>query len=197
MTWNIGEAFVAPDQKRASSLWQHAIRVLLLLGVAAVTYYVFTIRDQAAHLTAYGYPGIFLISVLANATIILPAPGIAVVFAMGSVFNPALVGLVAGLGAAIGELSGYAAGVGGQSAIERTHLHNRILPLMHRYGALTTFVLAAVPNPFFDLAGMAAGALKMPVRTFLLWCLLGKVVKMLAFAYTGAYSIDWLVNTLK
>ena len=63
---------------------------------------------------------------------------------------------------------------------------------MRRYGASPRFVLAAIPNPFFDLAGMAAGALRMPLLPFLFWCLLGKSIKMLFFAYTGAYSIEWL-----
>lgn len=188
---------LAARRKLPGGFWTGALRLLLLLAVIAISYYVFTIRDQAQRLAAYGYPGIFLISILANATIIIPAPGIAIVFAMGSVFNPAIVGLVAGAGAALGELSGYAAGVSGQGVVENTRLYNRIFPLMQKYGASTTFVLAAIPNPFFDLAGMAAGALKMPLRTFLLWCVLGKAAKMLVFAYTGAYSIDWLVNTLK
>lgn len=167
-------------------------RILILLAVIALSVYIFSIRDQAARFAAYGYPGIFLISLLANATIFLPAPGVAVVFAMGSVFAPPLVALSAAAGATLGEVSAYAAGFGGQAIIERTTAYTRILPWMHRYGGLTTLVLAAIPNPFFDLAGMAAGALRMPLLPFLFWCLLGKSIKMLLFAYTGAYSIEWL-----
>jgi membrane protein YqaA with SNARE-associated domain len=166
--------------------------VLILLAVVALSWYIFSVRDQAQRFAAYGYPGIFIISLLANATILLPAPGVAVVFAMGSVFAPQWVALAAAAGATLGELSAYAAGFGGQAIIERTSTYARILPWMRRYGGLTTFLLAAIPNPFFDLAGMAAGALRMPLVTFLFWCLLGKSVKMLLFAYTGAYSIDWL-----
>jgi membrane protein YqaA with SNARE-associated domain len=129
---------------------------------------------------------------MANATILLPAPGVAVVFAMGSVFQPLLVALCAGAGAAIGELTSYAAGFGGQVVVERMEVYARIVPWMRRYGGPTTFLLAAVPNPFFDLAGIAAGALRMPFVPFLMWCLLGECVKMLVFAYTGAYSIKWL-----
>jgi membrane protein DedA with SNARE-associated domain len=47
-------------------------------------------------------------------------------------------------------------------------------------------VMAFIPNPIFDLAGMAAGMLKMPVPQFLFWCALGKILKMLVFSYTGA-----------
>ena len=155
------------------------------------------IRDQAAKFAEYGYPGIFLISILANATILLPAPGIAIVFAMGGVFNPLIVGLVAGAGAAIGELSGYLAGFSGQGVAEHTKIYERINGWMQRYGMLTIFVLAAIPNPFFDLAGMSAGALKMPLQKFLIACVLGKIIKMWIFAYAGAYSINWLINIMK
>lgn len=180
------------EPARRSPVLLNVARVLVLFAVAALSLYIFSIRDQAQRFAEYGYPGIFLISLLSNATILLPAPGVAVVFAMGSVFAPPWVALAAAGGATLGELSAYAAGFGGQAIIERTSAYSRILPWMRRYGGATTFILAAIPNPFFDLAGMAAGALRMPLVTFLFWCLLGKTVKMLFFAYTGAYSIDWL-----
>jgi membrane protein YqaA with SNARE-associated domain len=185
------------NSRKSSSLRLNLIHILTLAAAIAITIYCFTIREQAARLAAYGYPGIFLISVLANATILLPAPGIAVVFAMGSVLNPFLVGVVAGVGASVGEISSYAAGFGGQAVLQRASLYDQIVGWMRRYGTWTILLLAAVPNPFFDLAGMAAGALKMPFTKFFFSCLLGKIAKMLIFAYTGAYSIDWLVNTLK
>lgn len=167
------------------------LRLLVLLFVLAISVYVFIIRDQAERFAALGYPGIFLVSLLANATILLPAPGVAVVFAMGSVFPPLLVALSAAAGATVGEISSYAAGFSGQAIVEGTGAYARIIPWMHRYGALTTFLLAAVPNPFFDLAGIAAGVLRMPLVSFLFWCLIGKSVKMLLFAYTGAYTVEW------
>jgi uncharacterized membrane protein YdjX (TVP38/TMEM64 family) len=170
------------------------LRVFALLVVIGISVYIFMIRDQAEKFAVYGYPGIFLISILANATVLLPAPGVAVVFAMGGIFNPLIVGVVAGAGAAIGELSGYMAGFSGQGIAERTRLYDRITSWMQSYGWLTVFILAAIPNPFFDLAGMAAGVLKMPIRKFLFWCLLGKIIKMLIFAYAGAYSISWLTK---
>ncbi len=173
-----------------------ALHVLAFVVVVAVSLYIYTIRDQARRLAAYGYPGIFLVSVLANATVLLPAPGVAFVFAMGSILNPAIVALAAGAGASVGELSGYLAGYSGQNVIQRLPIYARIHGWMKRYGVWTVFVLAAVPNPFFDLAGMAAGALKMPLSKFVLPCLAGKIVKMLVFAYTGAYSIQWLANLL-
>lgn len=174
----------------------HALRVLTFLVVVGLSIYIYSIRADARRLAAYGYPGIFLISILANATVILPAPGVAFVFAMGSVFNPALVALAAGTGAAIGEMSGYLAGFSGQGVAEHLHIYRRISRWMRRYGGWTIFGLAAIPNPFFDVAGMVAGAAKMPLWQFLGPALAGKIVKMLVFAYTGAYSVHWLVNLI-
>ncbi len=175
----------------------NVLRILILLAVIAISVYIFMIRDQAQKFAAYGYPGIFLISVLANATLLLPAPGVAIVFAMGGVFNPFIVGIVAGAGSTVGELSGYMAGFSGQVLAERTKIYERIEHWMEHYGTLTIFILAAIPNPFFDLGGMAAGALKMPIHKFLLSCLVGKIIKMWIFAYAGAYSINWLFNLMK
>ncbi len=173
------------------------LRLAILLLVIGISLYIFSIRADVARWANYGYAGIFVISVLANATVLLPAPGIALVLALGSVFSPALVALAAGAGAAVGEMSGYAAGFSGQGILQQTRLYDQLASWMRRYGALTTFVLAAVPNPFFDLAGMAAGAMRMPVHKFFLWCLAGKTIKMLMFAYTGAYASGWLLNILK
>jgi membrane protein YqaA with SNARE-associated domain len=114
---------------------------------------------------------------------------------MGGIFNPLGVALAAGSGSAIGELSGYLAGYSGQIVLENVRIYQRIVSWMtdHRPLAfLMIFILAAVPNPFFDLAGIAAGALRFPIGHFLLWVWLGKLVKMLLFAYAGYYSLGWL-----
>ena len=71
-----------------------------------ITLYIFSIRDRVEQFAEFGYPGIFLIALLANATVLLPAPGVALIYAMGAIFNPIGVALAAGTGGALGELSG-------------------------------------------------------------------------------------------
>ena len=173
------------------------LRILAIAAVIGITVYIYSIRDHVKEYAVYGYPGIFLIALMANATVFLPAPGVAVVFAMGSVFNPLGVALAAGTGGAIGELSGYLAGFGGQAVIENTKIYNRFLPWVQKYGAWAILVLSAIPNPFFDLAGIAAGATKIPLWKFLLFCWFGQLIKMAMFAYAGAYSIDWVASFYK
>jgi uncharacterized membrane protein YdjX (TVP38/TMEM64 family) len=162
------------------------LRVLAIALIAGLSIYLYTIRDRVQELEAYGYPGIFLFNALANATLILPVPGVLVTSLMGGVFHPFWVAVAAGSGAAVGELSGYLAGFGGQVVAERTPIYDRMERWMQKYGVWTVLVLAFIPNPFFDIGGLIAGALRMPLRNFLAWCWLGKVLKMLMFAYGGA-----------
>jgi membrane protein DedA with SNARE-associated domain len=111
---------------------------------------------------------------------------------MGSVFNPIGVAIAAGTGAALGELTGYLAGFSGQAVVERVEIYERLTSWMKKNGSLTILVLAAIPNPFFDLAGVAAGSLKMHVARFLFWCWIGEMIKMAIFAFAGARSLDFL-----
>jgi membrane protein DedA with SNARE-associated domain len=184
----------ANDQKKNwSRVGSILLRVLALLAVIAISVWIYQLpRDRVKELASFGYVGIFLISILANATIFLPAPGVAFVFSMGAVFNPILVALAAGAGASLGELSGYLAGFSGQKVAERTALITKLEGWMKKYGGWIILILAFVPNPFFDLAGMIAGMLKMPLRKFLFFCFIGKTLKMLLFAYFGSLSIPWL-----
>jgi membrane protein DedA with SNARE-associated domain len=112
---------------------------------------------------------------------------------MGAVFNPFAVGLAAGAGGALGEISGYLAGFSGQAVIERIDIYERMVLWMTRNGNLTILLLAAMPNPFFDLTGIAAGALKMPVVRFLFWAFLGITLKMTLFAFLGSASLNLLI----
>lgn len=170
-------------------------RLIALLAVIGLSVYIFTIpEEQALRLEAYGYPGAFLLSILSNATVLLPAPGLLLIFSMGARFNPLGIALAAGSGAAIGELSGYLAGFSGQAIIEDNQLYLRMVEWMKKYGPFAVVLLAFLPNPFFDLTGIAAGALKMPFWHFLFWCWVGKTLKMLITAYAGAglFSLPWL-----
>lgn len=164
----------------------NVVRVVVLVLVLGLTAVLFYYRDQVARFEALGYPGIFLVSLLSNATIILPVPGILITSAMGTIFQPFFVALAAGAGATCGEISGYLLGFSGQGVIENKMWYDRISRWMNKFGDPTIFVLAVIPNPLFDIAGMVAGALKMPLWRFLIWTFLGKLVKMLGFAYGGA-----------
>lgn len=142
----------------------------------------------------WGYVGAFVISLIASATIILPAPGIVVIIAMSAALDPILLGIVAGVGSAIGELTGYAAGRGGRALIpaERSRQFEQLTVLTQRYGVLALGGLAALPFPLFDFAGIVAGALRMRVVRFLLAVAVGKSIKYIILILLGASPLEWL-----
>jgi membrane protein YqaA with SNARE-associated domain len=181
----------APGPKPTpSSFWTSTLfRLLVIALVVVISASIFAFRERFAELAAVGYPGIFLVSLLGNATVILPAPSLALVFAMGSALPPLLVGLAAGIGEALGELTGYAAGFGGRAVIDSKKTYQRLVLWMRHSGGLTVFVLSLLPNPFFDLAGIAAGTLGYPLWRFLLFCWMGKTIKTILVAWAGAQSL--------
>jgi membrane protein DedA with SNARE-associated domain len=187
----------APPGKKKNKPVTILLRILALVFVVGISVGVYLFRGQMQNLAAFGYPGIFLIVLLSYATILLPVPGMAIVFAMSGVFHPLGVALAAATGGALGELSGYLAGYGGRAVIENWKAYSRITEWVRRHGGPAILVLAALPNPFFDLVGVAAGVLKMPIHKFLLWCWPGQIIKMLYVAYAGYYSIDWLIGLWK
>jgi membrane protein YqaA with SNARE-associated domain len=175
-----------------SQLRLRVVRVLTAVAVVIALGAALYFRDHLDALKGYGYVAVFLVGLISNATLILPVPGLAVSSVMGSVFNPWIVGLVAGTGQALGELTGYMAGYSGQSWVVDHPWYRRLVLRTQRYGVFAIFVLALLPNPLFDVAGMAAGALRLPLWKFLLSCAAGKVIKNILFAMAGSYGIGAL-----
>lgn len=157
---------------------------------------LFVNRDKFIHLQGLGLVGLFLLSVIGNATIILPMPVVLTAFVGGSLFNPLLVTLVISFGATIGELTGYLAGISGQNIIDNDPKFVKIRKWMDKYGLWTIFILAAVPNPLFDLAGIVAGAYKISVIKYLLVVFLGKIIKFGLIAFLGANSVKLIGNII-
>ncbi len=164
--------------------------VVVLFALAAAYYF----KDHIQELKPYGYAAVFLTGLISNATVILPVPGLAVTAVMAGILNPWVVGLVGGAAQALGELTGYMAGYSGQTWIDENPTYDRFARWMQRRGLLTIAVLAAIPNPAFDLAGIAAGALRLPVWKFLAGCAIGGIVKNTVFALAGHYGAGALSN---
>lgn len=172
--------------KAAPAVWKERLKgiaVIVVIVILSVTIFIF--RDQLRSLERFGYFGVFLISLLLNTTLVMPLPTGILTSAAATVYNPFLVGLFAGTGAALGEMSGYFLGRSGRGILNKEG-SSKIEEQMRKYGDVGIVVLAFVPNPAFDLVGMVAGALKIPWYRFLWWCWVGKTLKMLVFSYTGS-----------
>lgn len=140
----------------------------------------------------WGYLGIFLVSLVANFSIIFPIPSFALVFAFGGILNPWLVGLAGGAGAALGELSGYAIGRGGRIAIKKRYQKRlkRVRTWTLTHGIFPIIILfGATPLPS-DIVGVLAGIIRYDLKKFLLANFIGKTILHTAIAFAGLYSFE-------
>lgn len=177
-----------------------SVPLLGLLLVVAITVGIFYFYrhypGRIEELKTYGYLGAFVISVIFNATLILPAGNMLILVALGATMpSPVIVGLVGGTGAAIGEIVGYIAGHSGRGLLARSRMYGRVEDWLRKWGWLTIFLFSVVPF-VFDLAGLAAGALRYPFWRFFIFCWLGRtllyVVVVTAVAYGLKLWMPWL-----
>jgi membrane protein YqaA with SNARE-associated domain len=167
--------------------------LLGLLLAAGITATLFIYRDSVEDLEALGYLGAFLISLIANGTIILPMPGLLLLFALGAALNPWAVGIVAGAGGALGEMTGYLAGRSGSGIWRKTKTYADAVGWVRKWGAWVVFLFTVTPLPV-DVVGVAAGALRFPIWKFLLACWAGKAVLYSGMALAGAWGWDAVMN---
>jgi len=189
------------DKKSAKGAYILGIAgvVATILMVVAIVYYSEYLRE----LQHYGYLGAFIISILGGATIIVPVPMLAVVFALGGVMpHTWLVGASAALGELIGALTIYMTGHGaGKALMNSKHgriqsAYDRLLGLMERRGSLTLFAVASVVNPFFYPAALAAGALRFGLKKYILIVLAGKLIKCMTVVYAGYWGIKGIFRAI-
>ena len=171
--------------------------VLPIAGLAfivALVVFITINAEEIKDLQQYGYLGVFLISVLLNATLVLPAGNFIILAALGGTLgSPLLVGVFGGLGAAIGESTVYLAGFSGRAIIHKQSLYKRMEKWLKKWGSWVIFGMAAAPL-FFDLMGIAAGVLRFPYWRFFVATWLGRTVLYVIIAYAGAMGWDTLID---
>jgi membrane protein YqaA with SNARE-associated domain len=149
----------------------------------------------------FGYVGVFVFAVIGSASMFIPVPGAAAGITLGLLLDPipyvplpqpVVVGVIVAAGSAIGELTGYSTGVGGRGVIGNSRIGRLMVQLMRRHGTLTVFCVGAVPNPFIDVGGIAAGVAGMRMQRFVTVMFLAKCVNYITIAYIVESGIGWL-----
>jgi len=189
---------------RLAHLWsnpEHRLRLLTLLAGLAIFVGVSVIwllksdLGDVSYWTGLGYPGVFFLSALGSAAMVLPVPGLISLCALSPTLNFILLGLLAGIGETLGEISGYAVGYGGGTVIEKHRYYPKARHWIEKRGTPVLFLASLIPNPIFDLIGITAGAVRFPFLRFLATVLSGKTIKGVLIGYTCAYTFDnlpWL-----
>jgi membrane protein YqaA with SNARE-associated domain len=178
-------------------LRKRTIPILTVLLAVAITVVLFVYRDQVSALGDYGYLGAFLVGLVSCATIILPVPGIVVLFALGADpnLNPVLVGFVGATGGVIGEMTGFMAGYGGRKIIDKKgRIYTMVERWMKRWGGWAIFIFSAAPLPLLDIAGVVAGAIGYPLWKFMLIAWPGKVIKYILLVLAGAWGWETVLG---
>ncbi|MFW9843731.1 MAG: VTT domain-containing protein [Candidatus Thorarchaeota archaeon] len=145
----------------------------------------------------FGYFGAFLVAFLGNATFLIPIPYMIITFILGGLvntsgqflFDPLAVGLIAGLGATIGEMTGYLLGYGGSRFIEEKQ-RNAFSKFIEERPRVTPFIvwfLAISPLPD-DFVILPLGAAKYPWWKVAIPQFIGKSMFMILAAWLGRLS---------
>lgn len=139
----------------------------------------------------FGYLGVFIISFIGSVSVIFPVPYTLAIFVLGSVLDPFFVAVSGGLGAALGEFSGYTLGYYGRKIVnkERRRKMDFMAKLFGRYGSITIFLFALTPLPD-DLLFIPLGIMRYPFLKAFVPALLGKMVMTFILAYSGQQSIE-------
>ena len=160
---------------------------------------MFSLHSDFTRSEIISYPTIFLLSFLGSGGMIVPVPSLAAVCTGTAILgmSPLPVALVAATAECLGEIIGYVIGYTGGSLIQKNRVFATAHRWMERWGGVTLFLFAVIPNPFFDIAGLAAGALRYSVRRFLLVVWTAKIIKILAVGYACAYGFQLVIDFVK
>jgi membrane protein YqaA with SNARE-associated domain len=177
----------------------------LVIGMLGLSVFIVLLLTQLEHLirrpledfALYAYLLVFIVTLFSSATVFIPAPGIAFMLAAASKWNPAWVALAASLGGTLGEITGYYAGLLGRRIIVRNQWMSsqRAENWMRRWGLWALIPFAFFPFLIFDIVGLIAGALRMPLWKFLLATWLGRLPRALIESYIGGELLRFFFPT--
>ena len=171
--------------------YENLLRLAVFLAVLVIAGLAIYLRERIDY-DQIGYAGLALIVLLASGSLVLPVPALASVCAASPFLNPFYLALVAGCAGTLGELTGYFLGYSGRGVLSESRLYLRLERWTRRRGWLVFFLFALIPNPIFDVVGIAAGALRYPLWRFLGIVFAGKLGKFLILVYACDQSVEWL-----
>ena len=182
----------------------YVVLSFLLPGMSGLTVYLYELVLNISLLL--GYPGAFLVSFLGNATVLIPFPYILTSFILGGltdeithvfVFDPLLVGALSGIGATLGEMTGYIVGYTGGNLIDETQRSGfrRYAETHPRWTPFVLWFLAVTPIPD-DVLVVPLGAVKYPWWKVIVPQLLGKTMFLTAIAYSGRLGLGFVESII-
>ena len=173
------------------------IQLVTLVAVLGVSVAAIPLADDLMRNQTEGYLALFVAAVLSGALFMLPGFGWAAIGAFAIAFEnwwlPAIIGTT---GQVIGEMYSYFLGYTGSRWIQRNRRYFRIQGFLRIHGFVTILVLAATPNPIFDIAGAVAGAVRFGWQRFIVASWLGRLAKNVAISALAILGADVILDII-
>ena len=168
-----------------------------LISTALLLVITATLLPYIDDIGVWGYVAAFVVTGLSSATVVMPSPGFAAVLLMAKDLNWLLLGISAGIGGALGEMTAYYIGTHGTETLEGHKSYEWFQRGMKRLGCPIILVSALVPLIPVDAAGLIAGAVRYPVIKFLVYLAIGKIVMTTSLMFLSAKAFEWAAPYLE
>ncbi len=186
------------------------LAALILISVGGTVFFILN-WEYVEQLQGKGLLGLFIISLFAGSPIPIPTPSMILTFTFGSVLNPALVGLVSGLGNGIGNAFIYWSGRGGHAFFKSFsapsedaepkswigRLFKKIPNMLNRARGrvlLSVFLLSIYPNPVLTPMIIGMGASRFSFTRFFVVICAGKTLQSMILSYLGYFGLRSLLS---
>jgi len=200
--------------KQKKKFWNTGVWLALIGGIAAVCFLLIHYWKYLEQFQILIYLGLFFTAILAGSPIPVPTPCMALTFAFGSRFDPVIIGLIAGSGAAIGSMLVYYSGRTGRRFFPGFNISDpansfykswlgrllqkirlpSIMKFVNKRGLAGVFLFSIFPNPLLMPVLLTMGINRAKAWRVAIALLLGHSVLFLALAFLGHYGLGSLLR---
>jgi membrane protein DedA with SNARE-associated domain len=188
------------------------LAVLATIGLCAAGIYYKDEIMSTDYVVRFGLLGVLIVAFVAGSTfsvtaipvpywlVVLTLPGI--LAPQWGILSPVWVGLMAALGASLGQLITFMIGYGGRGISERitskinSRFYDRAMNWAQRHGSWAVFLMSAAINPLHLPMTIAIAALGYPPHKFFIFCFLGVALKSLIIAFCGYFGLTSIFSWL-
>ena len=188
----------------------------VLTSCAAIVGFIVLLKnyEHIDQLQPHSYYGLFIISFLATAPVPVFIPNAIIVFMLGTLLNPLLIGLIGGLGSTTGNLLTYFTGRAGikffssfisivspenQPAGRLRRIANRVKAtkwyrLAQQRRLLALFIMSCLLTPLLTPMVLSLGAARVTLWKVMLVSWAGQTLQAIILAYLGHHGLRAILD---
>ena len=192
-----------------TGVWLALVGVTIAICVLLIIYWKYLTQFQIII-----YLGLFFTAILAGSPIPIPTPCFALTFTLASKFNPLLIGVIAGTGAAIGSMLVYYAARTGRHFMPNLNISDpankiysskvgkflrrlkipNVVALANKRGMVGIFLFSIFPNPLLMPLLVTMGMSKYQAWKVAIAAWAGNSVMFIAIALIGHYGLGSILR---